>query len=135
MNIYQSKQTKIPGRRYVDIERKARQLHSDIARQTKRSPYIRSPFFDKDKIFVDTFWSHLHQKPRADRKRRLKYYWAAIDLQQNTRCKPAAKANPNGKNEIVYRFAGSTKEGELFYVQVKQDKAGNKYFMSAFAPE
>ena len=37
------------------------------------------------------------------------------------------------KLEILHRFAGLTKNRELFYVQIKEDKrSGRKYFMSCF---
>lgn len=135
MKVYQSRYTKLAGRTYIDVERKARKIHNDIAKATKRSPYIRSVYFKKDKVFIDLFWSHLNQKSRSDRKRRLKYYEAAIDLLEHTTQVPLIKPNPNGKHEEVYRFAGLTKENELFYVQVKEDKAGHKYFMSVFPSE
>ena len=135
MKIYQSKVSKISGRKYIDVERAARQIHKDISSRTKRSPYIKSTYFDGSKIFIDLFWTHLNQKPRADRKRRLKYYATAIDLLKNSKVKPIEKPNPNGKNELVYRFYGITKDGELYFVQVKQDAKGNKYFMSVFSPK
>lgn len=48
---------------------------------------------------------------------------------------PETKQNPNGKHELVHRFAGTTPDGELFYVQVKENKSSdNKYFMSVFQP-
>ena len=53
---------------------------------------------------------------------------------KNSKVKPIEKPNPNGKNELVYRFYGITKDGELYFVQVKQDAKGNKYFMSVFPP-
>lgn len=82
------------------------------------------------------FWAHLNQKPRRDRKRRLRYYECAIELLRHTPNYPETKENPNGKNELVHRFAGITKDGDLFYVQVKEDKrTGSKYFMSVFPPE
>lgn len=84
---------------------------------------------------MNVYWSHLNQKPRADRKRRLKYYGPAVDLIENSKAEPLVKENPNGRNEIVYRFAGTTKEGELFYVQIKEDAKGKRYFMSSFTPK
>ena len=49
---------------------------------------------------------------------------------------PDTKPNPNGKHELVHRFAGITADGELFYVQIKEDKrSDNKYFMSVFPPK
>lgn len=134
MKVYQSKIGKIPGRKYIDVERPARKIHNDITRQTKRSPCVKSNCFGKSKVFIDLFWAHLNQKPRADRKRRLKYY-AAIDLLKNSAIEPIMKQNPNSKNETVYRSYGITKDSELFCVQVKQDQKGNKYFMSVFSPK
>ncbi len=136
MKVYQSKYNKLSGTSYGELERKARKLHNTIVKMTKRNAYVRSAYFKKDKVFVTLFWQHLNQKSRRDRKRRLKYYECAIDLLRNTPYEPETKPNPNGKNEIVHRFAGLTKDGDLFYVQVKEDKrSDNKYFMSVFPPE
>lgn len=136
MKVYQSKYNKLSGTSYSELERKARKLHNTIVKKTKRNAYIRSAYFKKDKVFITLFWQHLSQKPRRDRKRRLKYYACAIDLLRNTSHEPETKPNPNGKNEIVHRFAGITKDGDLFYVQVKEDKwSDNKFFMSVFPPE
>ena len=118
MKVYQSKVGKISGRKYIDVERAARQIHKDISGRTKRSPYIKSVYFGGSKIFIDLFWTHLNQKPRADRKRRLKYYATAIDLLKNSKVKPIEKPNPHGKNELVYRFYGITNDSELYCVQV-----------------
>ena len=80
--------------------------------------------------------SGLNQKPQRDRKRRLKYYKCAIDLLRNCTIEPDTRPNPNGRHGIVHRFAGKTCGGELFYVQVKQDKrTDNKYFISVFPPK
>ena len=136
MKIFKCKQSKLPGRSYNDIERAARSMHNEISRTTKRNPYIKAPYFGKDKIFIDLFWSHLNQKTRGDRKRRLKFYGVAIELLQNSRLEPISRMNPNGKNEVVHRFGGITSTNELFYVQVKEDvKTGRKYFMSVFSSE
>lgn len=136
MNIYQSKCSKFAGTSYGEIERKARKLHNAIEKRTKRNGYVRSVYFKKDKIFVALFWSHLNQKTRRDRKRRLKYYECAIDLLRNSPYEPETRDNPNGKNELVHRFSGRTKDGELFYVQVKEDKrSDNKHFISVFPSE
>lgn len=136
MKVYQSKYRKLSGTSYNELERKVRALHNDAARRTKRSAYIRSSYFKKDKIFLSLFWGHLNQKPRRDRKRRLQYYQCALDLLRNSLHEPETKPNPNGKHELVHRFAGTTKDGELFYVQVKEDKrSDNKHFMSVFPPQ
>ena len=89
--IYRSKYAKLSGRSYIDVERAARKLHNNLASGTKRTPHIKSAYFDREKIFIDLFWSYLNRHPRPD--------------------------------------------GELFYVQVKQDvRSGNKHFMSVFRP-
>ena len=64
---------------------------------------------------------------------RLKFFEAAIELIKKSRNNPVSEDNPYKKNEILHRFAGITKEGELFYVQIKEDKRGDKkFFMSCF---
>ncbi|MFO0862282.1 MAG: hypothetical protein U0516_01000 [Candidatus Saccharibacteria bacterium] len=135
MKAYRTKAVKYTGRSYSDVERKARKLHNSIAARSKRNPYIRSAYFKNSKIFINLFWDHLHQKPQYDRKRRIKYYAAAIELLRHSTAEPVTKPNPNGRNELVHRFAGQTKDGDLFYVQVKEDnRTDNKYFVSVFPP-
>lgn len=76
----------------------------------------------------------MHQKDWKDRRRRLKYYAAAIEVLRHSLIEPDIKPNPNGKNgEIVYRFDAQVADGGRFGVQVKQDvRSGNKHFMSVF---
>lgn len=115
-----------------------REKHSpssmESKKQTKRRPYIRSAYFKKEKVFFDFFREHLFQKSPKERMARLRYFEAAIELIRDSRNKPAIRENPN-KKETLYRFAGLTVEKELFFVQIKQDKKGNKYFMSCFGAE
>ncbi|MBL7053228.1 MAG: hypothetical protein ISS02_01000 [Candidatus Portnoybacteria bacterium] len=40
----------------------------------------------------------------------------------NKKNNPSSKENPNKKTEIFHRFAGITKDKELFYVQIKEEK-------------
>jgi hypothetical protein len=55
---------------------------------------------------------------------------------KNSRNHPTSEENPHKKGEILHRFAGLTKDKELFYVQIKEDKrSGKKYFMSCFPQE
>jgi len=57
-------------------------------------------------------------------------------LIKNIRLEPTSKQNPNKPKEILHRFAGLTKDKEIFYVQIKEDKnTDKKYFMSVFSPE
>ena len=68
-----------------------------------------------------------------EKVKRLKYFSAAIEVIKDSRNKPIIKQNPNKKTEILYRFAGLTKEKDLFLVQIKEEKKnGKKYFMSCF---
>lgn len=135
MKVYQSSAQTLSGENYIDLERKARKIYKEIASRTKRNPYVRSAYFKKSKIFIKPFWEHLNQKSQHDRRRRLRYYAVAIDLLRNSTREPLTKRNPNGDGQLVHRFAGQTKDGELFFVQVKEDKrTDGKYFMSVFTP-
>ncbi|MBI2436865.1 MAG: hypothetical protein HYV41_03955 [Candidatus Magasanikbacteria bacterium] len=65
--------------------------------------------------------------------RRMKFFPAAIELLQNSNIDPVSIENPNKKNQILHRFTGVTRDGELFIVQVKEEKkGGEKWLMSAF---
>jgi hypothetical protein len=133
IKYYRTKAERLTGARYLEVERQARKSYNTIARRTKRNAYVRSKYFKKDKIFVKLFWEHLNQKSQFDRKRRLKYYDCAIDLLRNTTLSPDTRQNPNGRDELVHRFAGKTDSGEVFYVQVKENnRTGNKHFISVF---
>lgn len=130
---YQSSEFKLSGSSYIDVERKARKIHNQIARRTKRNAYVRSVFFKKEKIFISLFWEHLNQKSQTDRRRRLQLYNCAIDLLLHTREEPTIRFNPNGNQDLVFRFSGISKEGVPFFVQVKEDRrTKRKYFMSVF---
>lgn len=41
---------------------------------------------------------------------------------QKSRFEPKSKENPNRRSEIIHRFGGITKDKELLYVQIKEDK-------------
>ncbi len=136
VTVYQSSECMLTGESYRDLERKARTIHNAIARKTKRNTYVRSVYFKKSKIFIKLFWEHLNQKSQHDRRRRLKYYAAAIDLLQHSSVEPVVKQNPNSHNQVLYRFSGLTKDGAMYFVQVKEDlHSNNKYFMSVFPPK
>ena len=65
--------------------------------------------------------------------RRLRYFGVAIELLEKSRFEPKSKENPNKRSEIFHRFTGITKDREVFYVQVKENrKSGQKYFISVF---
>lgn len=132
--LYQTKTGTLSGTRYADVMKKARDSFSDLKKRTKRKPYIRSAYFNKEKIFFDYFWFHLwRQGGWKEKARRLRYFQAALELLRYSRNHPTTKENPNNESEILHRFSGLTKEKEQFFVQVKEDKrSGRKYFMSCF---
>lgn len=134
MRIYQAKAEKLTGTDFHEVYKKAFGLYEQIRKRTKRRAYLRSIYFKKDKIFLALFWEHLWDKHKwQDRMRRLKFYSAALELIQHSRFEPKSKENPNKSSEMLHRFAGSTKEKELFFVQIKEDKqTGQKYFISVF---
>lgn len=130
---YQTKANKLSGKKYGEIRKQAMILFNRIENKTKRKPYIKSSYFNKQKIFFDYFWKHLFQKNPKERIERLRYFGAALEVIRKSRNHPVSLDNPHKKGEILHRFAGLTKNRELFYVQIKENKRnGNKYFMSCF---
>lgn len=130
MHVYNSRSKRNSGRTYIEVERAARRVYKELAANTKRTPYIRSAYFGKQKIFIDLFWQHLNQKRRHDRRRRLLFYECALELIQNSHLTPDAKLSAG---DTVFRFYGITPEKELFCVQIKKEKrSGAYYFMSVF---
>lgn len=127
-------ESKFSGSDFSEVNRKAHGLYQKLKKRTKRRPYIRSAYFNKEKIFLDIFWHHLFEKSNwGDRIRRLKYFSCAIVLITQSRFEPRTKENPNKKSELLHRFAGVTKDHELFYVQIKEDKrSGQKFLISVF---
>lgn len=133
MNTYKSKASLLHGSSYDEILKDARKEHKKIEKLTKRQPYVRSTYFNKDKIFISIFWTHLMQKHRKEQMKRLMLYNAAIDLMRNTRLDPETISKKDSPGVLLHRFYGITKEGVEFCVQVKQDKRTNrKDFMSVF---
>jgi hypothetical protein len=137
MKFFKTKNQKSSGSKYEEVNLKARFMYKKISNKTKRRPYVRSVYFNKEKIFLGLFWSHLNDKQGwKDRFRRLKLFPCAIDLIQNTRVDPESKDNPNKSSEILHRFYGVTPDGEKFCVQIKEDKrTGEKFFLSVFPYE
>ena len=134
MKIYQSKEVALRGSNFSEINKKAFRLYSEIKKRTKRRPYIRSAYFKKEKIFISLFWEHLHSKfNHRDKVRRVKYFACAIELIQKSRFDPESKENADRHSEMLHRFAGKSKDGQLFFVQIKEDKrSGKKSFISVF---
>lgn len=133
MKVYKTKVAKLSGTSYKEVNKKAQEIYKEIKKKTKRRPYVRSEYFNKEKIFIDLFWQHLWQKNIYDKLRRLKYFPCAIELIQKTRFDPELRKDPENRKVLLYRFAGSTKDNEPFFVQIKEDlKTKKKCFISVF---
>lgn len=131
--IFRSKFNKLPGSNYKEVYKNARQVYSPIEKKTKRQPYLRSAYFKKQKVFFTYFWKHISDKQFRDRVRRLKYLACALELIENSKIPPTIKPNPNRKSELLYRFYGKTKDGDAFYVQIKEEiKKKRLNFISIF---
>ena len=134
MQIYRTKARKLPGTHWRQVFPTAFGFYKVIRGRTRRRPYIRSAYFNKEKVFLELFWPHLHEKENIrDKTRRLKYFICGLELIQKSRFAPISKENPNRRDELVHRFAGVTPEQELFFVQIKENKRNRqKWFMSVF---
>ena len=130
--LYQAKTQRLGGTSWDEVSRKAHKILHEIENKTRRQPYIRAAYFKKEKVFINYFWPHLKEKPRREQLDRLRYLPCAIELIERTKHKPALTRNPNKPKERLFRFAGMTPKKELFFVQIKEDKKGAKYFMSIF---
>jgi len=134
VRYFQSKYNKLSGSSHTEIYGQARKFYNSIISKTHRQPYIRSAFFGS-KVFLELFWVHNAQKYRGEQMRRLKYYICAIDLLQHSKIPPSSKPNPNNSKEVYHRFYGLSREGNEFWVQVKEDKrTGSKYMVSIAPP-
>lgn len=69
MNVYKTSSDVLTGESYNNLERKARTIHKQIASRTKRTPYVRSKYFNNSKVFVGLFLvskrNLLNKKPRS----------------------------------------------------------------------
>ena len=135
MKVYQSKTKKLPGSSYSELYPKAFAIYKVIKRRSKRRAYVRSAYFNKQKVFLDLFWPHIHEKNWRDKVRRLRYYACALELIQNSKYEPYSLENPNKKSEMLHKFSGMSSEKELFYVQIKENKRTNEKFLISVFPE
>lgn len=136
MKVHSIDITPYPGTDFEEVYPSARKLFNQIKAQTKRQPYVRSAYFKKEKVFIELFWVHLNQKNRKERNKRLKYYGCGIALLRETRQQPTTKTNPNKRNEYLHRFAGIAANGDLFYIQIKENlRTKRKDLMSIFPAE
>lgn len=133
MKVYQTKVSKLAGTDYREVYDKAKAIFLQIKKKSKRRSYIRSAYFNKEKIFLDLFWQHIHEKNWWDQTRRLKFYSCALDLIQNSKFDPLTVQNPNRARDALHRFFGKTKQEEEFIVQITENKRNKqKYFISVF---
>lgn len=110
----------------------ARKEFQRVKKLTKRQPYVRSTYFIKDKVFLSLFWEHLAQKHRGEKVARLKLFVCALDVLRHSTHIPDTIFD-NNPNILLHRFCGKSKDGVLFYVQVKHNKrTGRKDFISVF---
>lgn len=129
---FRSKHNRYGQTSYVDVVKWARAIYKPMADKTKRQPYVRSAYFDNQKILLATFWLHIKPKNSTDKARRLRFYLAAIDLIAHTKIGPELKKS-TGATTAYYRFFGRTKDGHPFVVQIKENtKTGRKDLISIF---
>ncbi len=120
MEYYQIKNCIFSGI-YKNVYQSAWLEYTRIKRRSKRTVYVRSKYFKKDKIFLNIFWGHLKQKSKFERRRRLKFYGCAIKLIEKSMISPISKDNPNNQDEILHRFVGKV-NNRLFIIQIKENK-------------
>jgi len=131
---YKIRSKKLSGTDYLEVRKKVSAFYSRIEKRTKRRTYVRSAYFDKDKVFLGLFWHHLKDRLNfKDKIRRLKYFPCAIDLIEHSKFAPSSKINTDRRYETLHRFAGITADNEIFFVQIKENKNnGQKYLISVF---
>ena len=132
-SYYQCKSSRIAGSSYKEVWKKSWKEFQSFSKRTKRTPYIRSKYFGKRKVFLNRFYSHLYQKNITERRYRLRYLASALELIEKTVVKPTSKKGLTNSKYMLHRFTGKTKDGLLFYVQVKENITSKElHFMSCF---
>ncbi|MGI9028303.1 MAG: hypothetical protein ACR2FM_05705 [Candidatus Saccharimonadales bacterium] len=133
-NVYNSKEKEISGSSLGEVMKHARYEYHVIQKYNpRRLSYVRSPYFGRDKIFISTFWTHLGQKGPRDKFRRTRLFSCAIDLIKFTRHRPDITEHASLPGALLYRFYGLSTGGNLFVVQIKENKkSGRKDFISVF---
>lgn len=135
MKTFKTKSVALPGSNYKEISKKAFGLYNGIRRKTKRRPYVRSAYFNKQKIFLQLFWNHLGDKNFRDRTRRLKFFPCALELIENSRYDPKTIQTIERPSELLHRFAGQTKNGQTFLVQIKEERRSGEKWLTSIFPE
>ena len=135
MLAYKTHKNKLSGTNFTEVNKKAVRIFRLIKSQSKRQPYIRSKYFRKEKVFLNLFWSHLHEKHEKDRVRRLKFFECALDLIRNSTNNPETRENFKQKDELLHRFYGATKNREEFVVQIKENKRTKRKDLISIYPK
>ncbi len=135
MKVFATKVKQLSGSNYKEVYEKTLALYKNIESKSKRRPYVRSTYFNKEKVFLNLFWPHINQKNWKDRHRRMKYFPCGIDLILNTKIKAETKINPKSPNETLYRFKGITHNQTHFFVQIKENKRTKQKFLISIFPE
>jgi hypothetical protein len=135
MVYYKTTKNKIPGTSFKEVNKTAELIFKQIKSKTKRTPYIRSKYFKKEKVFLTLFWGHLFDKREKDKIRRLKFFDCAIDLIRNSNFDPESRENFKKKDELLHRFYGQTKNKETFIVQIKENKRTKRKDLISIYPE
>lgn len=135
MNIYKTNKNKLPGTSFSEVRKNADRIFDLIKHRTKRTPYVRSKYFRKEKIFLNIFWAHLFDKNAKDRTRRLRFFNCALDLMRNSSHNPNTADNFKKKDELLHRFYGITKNKEKFVVQIKENKRTRRKDLISIYPE
>jgi hypothetical protein len=133
--VYKTKKQKIVGSSFQEINRVAKAIFNQVRARIKRTPYVRSKYFKKEKVFLNLFWSHLYDKWERDRVRRLKYFDCALDLIRNSQHSPETRENFKNKDELLHRFFGVLKNREKFVVQIKENKRTKRKDLISIYPE
>lgn len=136
MKAYKSNKKLVGGSNFSEVRKNADRIFDLIKSKTKRTPYIRSKYFRKEKVFLNIFWKHIFDKHEKDRTRRLRLFDCALDLIRNSTISPITRENFKNKDELLHRFEGFTKNNEKFIVQIKENKRNKrKDFISVFPVE
>ena len=132
MEPYVTREILLSGTSYKDVYRKAIMIYNKIKSKSKRRPYVRSKYFNNEKVFLDYFWDHIRSKSFKDRTRRLKYYLCCLDLIRNSKTHPNINTHSKESNEKLYRFSGTTLNNNIFFVQIKTNRKNQKFLISVF---
>ncbi len=68
MDIYKSSKQKIAGTSFSEINKTAKAIFNRVKARTRRTPYLRSRYFKKEKVFLNLFWNHLYKKKTTQQR-------------------------------------------------------------------